>query len=263
MEFLPHILLIGLILITAISVLKDKSDYKNFLKVDDTKERQKLFKKWVYISFFLYGLSSIIILFLIDKGHYLYQFPEFYQDIIAAMNSEESDSDGILTSFFDGMSASIPIILICVPILTLVLTYLHYKNPKEKTATEVSDVRNINALFPRNSKEIFWTSMLSINAGFSEELFFRLMAPTLIYMVSGSVTMAIVFSTIWFGLVHYYQGIVGILVTAFVGLVLYGIFLGTQSIWVAVIAHAILDLKDLSFAPLLKQWLNKNKPLTS
>lgn len=260
MEFLPYAILLGLIMFGVWSVPRDTKAYKDFLKVDDTESRQKFFKKWVIESFLIYGTSAIVFLILLGKGHHLYQFPEYLLDIASEMNPgvEEDGEGSFMHSFFSGFSASvIPTVLIAVPLVTLLFTYVTHKTPEKPEEEKIKDPREIAALFPRNNKEIFWMSMLSINAGFSEELFFRLLAPLLIFLITGSATIAIIASTIWFGLVHHYQGIVGILVTSFVGLLMFWIFLTTQNIWMAVLAHAILDLKDFSFAPLFKSWLEK------
>ena len=75
---------------------------------------------------------------------------------------------------------------------------------------------------PRNGAETVWTGLLSINAGIGEELFFRLALPLLIVLVTGNVIAAFAVAAIVFGLVHVYQGWVGVLATTFLGVVFTG-----------------------------------------
>ena len=84
---------------------------------------------------------------------------------------------------------------------------------------------DIEPLMPRNGAETLWTGLLSINAGVGEELFFRLALPLLIVLVTGNVVAAFAVAAIMFGLVHVYQGWVGVLATTFLGFVFTGVYL--------------------------------------
>ncbi len=63
------------------------------------------------------------------------------------------------------------------------------------------------------------------NAGVTEELYFRLLAPVLIFAVTGSAFWAILASTLWFGLAHYYQGWIGIAATTCIGALFAAVYL--------------------------------------
>ncbi len=66
---------------------------------------------------------------------------------------------------------------------------------------------------------------------------------------TGSALPGVIAATLWFGLAHYYQGRVGIVITFMPGAILMFIYLYTGRIWLAMLIHAILDLNDLSFPP--------------
>ena len=78
---------------------------------------------------------------------------------------------------------------------------------------------DVEPLFPRNPDERRWTALIGANAGVGEELFFRLMLPLLITLVTGNASLAFAAAGLIFGLVHFYQGWVGILATTVAGFV--------------------------------------------
>lgn len=84
--------------------------------------------------------------------------------------------------------------------------------------------------------------ILSMAAGFGEELAYRgFLIPGLALLVGGEWTAALLSSFV-FGVLHAYQGWLGIVRTAALGLLLAAGFLISGSLWPAVLAHAILDV---------------------
>jgi membrane protease YdiL (CAAX protease family) len=64
--------------------------------------------------------------------------------------------------------------------------------------------------------------------------------------------MAAVLSSLVFGILHAYQGWLGIVRTALLGMILAASFVVSGSLWPAIIAHALLDvLVGLVFAETL------------
>ena len=84
--------------------------------------------------------------------------------------------------------------------------------------------------------------LLSLAAGVGEELAFRAFALPALILVTGSVSGSVVLSSAAFGLLHGYQGWMGILRTGLMGLLLAVTFVLTGNLWPLVIAHAGLDL---------------------
>ncbi len=163
--------------------------------------------------------------------------------------------------FMDGLKTmALPVLFVLPTTGSLLRVWLANRNPSNSTnsANEdpQSDVgRDILPLMPRNASERFWTAILSINAGLSEELCFRVAIPMLLLIVSGSAWIAIVVSTLLFGLAHFYQGWLGVIATTFIGAILYWVYLATGSIWITILLHALLDLNDLAIAPWFEEWL--------
>jgi membrane protease YdiL (CAAX protease family) len=116
---------------------------------------------------------------------------------------------------------------------------------------ETKTMGDVQPLLPRNSTERVWAALLSVNAGLSEELSFRLVLPLMLAIVTGNALLAFVIATAAFGSLHAYQGWVGVIMTAFIGAVMSVIYLATGSIWVAIALHAALDLNGLVLVPYL------------
>lgn len=110
----------------------------------------------------------------------------------------------------------------------------------------------IRPLIPRTAAERVWAALISINAGISEELFFRLALPLLFLTVTGNVWWAFGAALATFSLVHIYQGVLGLLVTFALGLALALVYLGTGQLWIAMALHALIDLRVLVLGPWLR-----------
>ena len=115
-----------------------------------------------------------------------------------------------------------------------------------------NDCRPIGVI-PRTPAEIRWGAVLSINAGLTEEIFFRLLMPLTWYALTGNALVALLISVVLFGVVHAYQGVIGVIATLAVGLALTLVYLATQQIWLAMLVHALIDLRALVFLPLAKR----------
>jgi len=107
--------------------------------------------------------------------------------------------------------------------------------------TDRLDSRLLRQLLPRSPEERRVFGVLSVAAGFGEEIAYRgyailTLAPLLGVAVSATV------SSVVFGLLHGYQGTLGILRTGAMGGMLAWAFLATGSLWPAILAHTLIDL---------------------
>jgi uncharacterized protein len=97
-------------------------------------------------------------------------------------------------------------------------------------------------LLPRTRQEKVVFALLSLAAGVGEELAYRgFLVPTLALLL-GSEWGAAAASSAVFGVLHAYQGWLGMIRTAVLGLLLAASLVLSGSLWPAVVAHAILDL---------------------
>jgi uncharacterized protein len=112
----------------------------------------------------------------------------------------------------------------------------------------------LGALLPQTGRERGWGFLVSVNAGVSEELFFRLALPLLLLPLVGDGGLAFWLAVLIFGLGHIYQGVWGIVTTTIVGAVLGFVYLYSGNIWLAVAIHAGIDMWSLVVMPVLIGW---------
>lgn len=97
-------------------------------------------------------------------------------------------------------------------------------------------------LLPKTGREKVVFVFLSLSAGLGEELAYRgFLVPALV-VVFGSAWGAALLSSLVFGVLHAYQGWLGMVRTALLGMVLAASFIVTGSLWPAIFAHAMLDV---------------------
>jgi membrane protease YdiL (CAAX protease family) len=133
----------------------------------------------------------------------------------------------------------------------------HWRWRRGKTAFEIAHLPDVA---PQARSELWPATALSLSAGVSEELYFRLFLPLLIAMVSGDAVMATILATLLFGAVHRYQGVRGMIATTIVGgglAVIYGL---TGTLWMAIALHVVIDLNALVVRPLARGAWRRSGP---
>lgn len=105
----------------------------------------------------------------------------------------------------------------------------------------IADSRLLSQLLPRTRKERGVFALLSVAAGTGEELAYRGYAIPVLAPLLGVAGAAVV-STAVFGVMHAYQGALGVVRTAVMGGVLAWGFIASGSLWPAILAHILIDL---------------------
>jgi membrane protease YdiL (CAAX protease family) len=100
----------------------------------------------------------------------------------------------------------------------------------------------VHFLIPRTTSEKIAFVGLSFSAGIAEELVFRSFLIAALFLASGSMVLAVALSVLVFAAAHAYQGWIGAIRVAILGLVLTAPFLVTGSVYPSIIAHIGLDL---------------------
>ncbi|MBU8869573.1 MAG: CPBP family intramembrane metalloprotease [Gemmatimonadales bacterium] len=100
----------------------------------------------------------------------------------------------------------------------------------------------VKFVFPRTPGEKAMFVLVSLMAGFAEELVFRGFMIQFITGWFGSVTFAVLLSSLLFGLVHSYQRFYGVMVTGLFGLGMAGLYLWQDSLLLVMVAHATYDI---------------------
>lgn len=125
--------------------------------------------------------------------------------------------------------------------------FLAYQWRLAKKMTADQKTKQIEALgdlvhmLPRNQREYRQFFRLSITAGIVEEIIYR---GFVIWYLSQFVPLwlAIIASSVIFGLGHSYQGVAGMARTGLVGLGSGALYVFTGSIWLPIIGHALVDI---------------------
>lgn len=111
-----------------------------------------------------------------------------------------------------------------------------------QTLFDVPESPLMEQLLPRTADEKTAFVGLSFAAGFGEELAFRSYAIPVLAPLLGGAWPAAAFTSVAFGVLHAYQGSLGMFRTAALGFVLAGSFVISGSVWPAIAAHVVIDL---------------------
>lgn len=225
-------------------VRNDRAEYEAFKTLDDSSERRRFYRKWILSSFLTFGVATLVILALLGRLPALIAMPAEFAPLAERLQALRDETSGARSSgFWIGFVGSICVIAV----LSAFMTGIGRRKAKQVVLGDVQP------LLPRNAAERSWTALLSVNAGLSEELFFRLLLPLLLATVTGDALVAFTLSAVIFGLIHLYQGWSGVLATIVVGLVLTAVYLASGDLWKAILVHALIDLRGLFLTPLLRE----------
>lgn len=103
---------------------------------------------------------------------------------------------------------------------------------------------DFSALVPvTNPERLLWVAV-AISAGICEEIVFRgWLLSTLHSSLGVQGTPLIAAAAAIFGLAHAYQGITGVILTAFAGALLCGLYVATGSLLVPILLHVLIDVR--------------------
>lgn len=226
----------------------DVIEYRRFSRLDATSQRQRVLRKWLVQSLVLHGLLSVACLALLGKLSALVTLPEPLLGLSLEVRSLGEGDEPWKRLLWGACRAFVPALLVGSVVSPLLRAKSDHQT-QVRGGSPGPDPRNLGPLLPRNRRERIWTALLSLNAGVSEELAFRLLLPVLFWMVFADPVVAVVAPTLLFGVLHLYQGWTGVVTTALVGGLLLVVVLVTGSIWPAVAVHAAIDLGSLVVGP--------------
>jgi membrane protease YdiL (CAAX protease family) len=235
-------LLLLLLLLAALAAVAwflkgDLGAYRRFKALSDTASRQRRYRLWIAKAALAFAAPALIGLALLGR-----------LDALATLSPEFADARAVLPAFDGGPGAFVTGMVGGAAAGGLVVGVIAATRRKRGVPKPFGDV---GSLIPRNRAEMAHAAMLSIAAGVTEELAFRLYLPLLIALVSGSAILAFAVATLIFGAMHLYQGWKGVLATTLVGLTMTAVYLMTGALWLVMLLHALLDLNGLVLRPLI------------
>jgi membrane protease YdiL (CAAX protease family) len=229
------------------SILKDPRDMAKLKSAPDTTARQRILTRWMVQSWAVFGLAAVAGLALTGN------LARLTDPILHLVDFDLVNSHG--AGFVAGLVAASLILvgLVAGQIVSARRKARHItlaEFEKMKTRYMVGDIA---ALIPKNAAERRIGAGLSLAAGVNEELMFRALLPALIFDACGGrfVWVAIAVSVVVFGLLHFYQGVAGVIGTTFLGAILMAIYLGTGNIFAPMAVHFLIDLRSL----VLTSWI--------
>ena len=236
--------LLALFLVVAVLLIvraanRDRRDYRRFKKLKTTRERQRVFRRWLRESFLINGGIAVAVLLaswnLIGPA----SASALKSPPLHWLHSNLSGGFGIGLAI--GVAIAVAVVLV-VPVFLL-----------RRHVNELPAIGDVGALLPRTRGELKFGVGLSLNAGVVEELLFRLGMPALLFGITGNGVVAFVVASVLFGLLHVYQKFWGVLGATVLGLAFSVLYLLTGSIWVVIVIHAAIDLRSLVLLPLVVQ----------
>lgn len=217
----------------AFFIVDDIREFARFKALDDTVARQRRFRLWVAKSFVLFTGYTLAALLLIGRFDALWSLPPEFARL----------GDALPPS---------PLILIIAGAV-LAGSLLGAVIATRASAAEPGSLPYA-AMLPRNAAERWHAALISLNAGVSEELFFRLALPLLVTVATGGAIGAIggfVASMLLFGMAHAYQGIAGVVGTGLASLLFTILYVGSGSLLLPIAVHVVIDLNGM----ILRPWL--------
>lgn len=233
---LPAILLLAALASFAWFLRGDRAEYARMKALTTTAARQRRYAVWTAKSFVRFGVLSVVALALLGQWGAVLDLPPAF----AAL----ADRLGIWTGDvpYDIFGGAAVVGGVAGASVVAVL---------ERRRKAPVTIGEFDALLPRNASELALAALLSVNAGVGEELFFRLLLPLLVTLVTGSAVAGFAGAAVLFGLAHFYQGWKGIAATFVLGLVMTTVYLATRSLVAAMLLHALIDLNALVVRPLI------------
>ncbi|WP_186455645.1 CPBP family intramembrane glutamic endopeptidase [Nitrospirillum pindoramense] len=234
-------------------VYRDQADYAAFKALEDTRARQAFYRKWVVLSALLFGGGTVVSMASLGRLAQLWTLPpevagladdEFFEPVREVLAH---------TEFLMGLGAA-------MLAGTLIPTVIHALQQGRGSATvpvAPGVAGDIQALLPRNGAERWWAGLLSLNAGLTEELAFRLFLPLLITLVTGDAKIGFILAGVVFGVMHLYQGWIGVLGTMVTGALLSILYLASGGLLVPILLHIAIDLYALLLRPMIAAWLTR------
>jgi uncharacterized protein len=220
-------------------VRNDAADYAAFKLLTQTAGRQRRYRIWTLKSFLIFSGTTLLGLSLLGRLQALALLPPEFSGLAGTLRSSLGGRHLPGTAFLTGFGSALLVGIIAGAIIG------GLRGRKTNTVM----LGDIEPLMPRNGAETLHTALLSLNAGLSEELFFRLLLPLLLTLLLGNAISACVLAILLFGIIHAYQGWVGVAATTVLGAALTALYVWTGNIWIAAGAHALLDIVGLVIKP--------------
>ncbi|MEA2569841.1 MAG: protease family protein [Acidobacteriota bacterium] len=138
--------------------------------------------------------------------------------------------------------------------LIALIVLVAFLRPRWKQSV-LSGEKVIALFMPATRDERLLWLLVSLLAGFSEEITWRGVQTALLDRVTGALVFGILFSAVMFGAAHAVQGYEGVALIGTIALVFHGLVLITGSLYVAMAVHFLYDaIAGLTYAKFAREY---------
>ena len=220
---------------------RSRDTYRRFKRLTSTRARKKVYGRWLLESILVMGgLGAAVLLAAVPYVLPVLTGTQNWAPI-AAVREFLGTAGGVVVSV-------VAVIIVAAALIAPVL--LLRRSVGDGGVDAIPAVGDIRALLPRVRGELKYGVGLGLSAGIFEELLFRLGIPALIFGIIGLGPLSFAIAAVIFGMLHLYQGPLGILFATLLGLVFAALYVLTGSIVAPIVLHALVDLRSLVLIPI-------------
>ncbi|MEO6115891.1 MAG: CPBP family intramembrane glutamic endopeptidase [Pseudolysinimonas sp.] len=236
------LLLVVLGLLAWRAATRSRDTYRRFKRLTSTRARKKVYARWLLESALVMGGLSAAVLRA--------AFPYVAQVLTTAQNWAPVAAVRGFLGTPGGVVASVVGVIIVAAVLVAPVVLLR-RSVGDGGVDDIPAVGDIRSLLPRARGEVKFGVGLGLSAGIFEELLFRLGIPALLFGIIGLGPLSFAIAALIFGMLHLYQGPLGILFATLLGFVFAALYVLTGSIAAPIVLHALVDLRSLVLIPVV------------
>jgi len=236
------LLLVVLGLLVWRAATRSRDTFRRFKRLTSTRARQKVYGRWL--------LESALVMGGLGAAVLLAAFP----DVPRVLAGTQSWAPVAALREFLGTPTGAAVSVIAVVIVAAALiapVLLLRRTVGDGGVDAIPAVGDIRSLLPRVRAELKYGVGLGLSAGIFEELLFRLGIPALLFGITGLAALSFAIAAVIFGMLHLYQGPLGILFATLLGVVFAALYVLTGSIAAPIALHALVDLRTLVLIPVV------------
>ena len=236
------LLLVVLGLLAWRAATRSRDTYRRFKRLTSTRARKRVYARWL--------LESALVMGGLGAAVLLAAFPYLPAALTATQNwAPIAAVRGLLGTPGGVVVSVVAVIIVAAALIAPVL--LLRRSVGDGGVDAIPAVGDIRALLPRVRGELKYGVGLGLSAGIFEELLFRLGMPALLFGIIGLGPLSFAIAALMFGMLHLYQGPLGILFATLLGLVFAALYVLTGSIAAPIVLHALVDLRSLVLIPVV------------
>jgi len=236
------LLLVVLGLLVWRAATRSRDTFRRFKRLTSTRARQRVYGRWLLESALVMGGLAAAVL--------LAAFPQVPRVLAGTQGWGPVASVREFLGTPGGTAVSaVAVVIVAAALIAPVL--LLRRTVGDGGVDAIPAVGDIRSLLPRSRAELKYGAGLGLSAGIFEELLFRLGLPALILGITGLGPLSFAIAALVFGMLHLYQGPLGILFATLLRLVFAALYVLTGSIAAPIVLHALVDLRTLVLIPVV------------